>query len=117
MSIADLDARGAELWVASTLFGVASVAVADTVGASAVTLWSGDGWPSSANAVRLDGADALWIGAVDGLYRWDGAALTRWSAVDWLPADGVQRIAVAPDDATIWLATSAGLVRIEGVPA
>lgn len=118
VSIVDLDADGRTLWVASSMFGVARVDVAEDVGTSPVTLYGGDGWPSSATAVRADGAGGAWIGAADGLYRYDGAALTRWAGVEWLPADGVLRLAVDPNAAvpTLWIATSAGLVRVEGVP-
>jgi hypothetical protein len=118
VSISDLDAEAATVWVGSTLFGVARVDAADALGASAVTLLAGDGWPSSATAVRTDGAGGVWIGAVDGLYRWDGATLTRWTDVSWIPEGGVARLARDPhaDVPTLWLATAEGLVRLQGVP-
>jgi len=114
IGIADLDADGADVWVASELFGVAHVAVNAELGASTVALFAD---PPSASAVRADGEGNVWIGGADGLWRWDGATLTPVAA-DWIPADGIQEIAVdsSIQPPAVWYATSRGLVRVVGAP-
>ncbi len=114
VEIADADAYGGELWVTSELFGVARVVIGENAGTSDVSLFSE---PASARAVRADGAGNVWIGTTTGLWRWDGATLAEVTA-DWIPADGVQEIAVDRRTAppTLWFGTSGGLVRLVGEP-
>lgn len=114
IAVDDVDADGSTLWIASELFGVARVDVSEAVGASVVDLFAE---PTSARAVRADGAGNVWIGTATGLWRWDGATLAPFAA-EWVPADGVAQIAVDPAAATptVWFATSTGLVRVVGEP-
>jgi ligand-binding sensor domain-containing protein len=116
ISITDLDADGATLWVSSSLYGVARVDVSDTLGASTVELFAGE-WPSNASAIRADGAGNVWIGGPDGLWRWDGTALHAVTG-DWLPSGGVQQITVdrTTSPPTVWIATPSAWVRIVGTP-
>ncbi len=114
IGITDLDVDGDTLWVASSLYGVASVSVVDEVGTSPVSLHAE---PATARAIRADGAGNVWIGTDTGLLRWDGATFHTVTGA-WLPADGVEQIVVdrATNPPTVWLGTSGGLVRLIGVP-
>ncbi|MDP2308182.1 MAG: hypothetical protein Q8P18_19335 [Pseudomonadota bacterium] len=114
LTITDLDIDGDTLWVASSLFGVAQVSVGAEAGGSPVNLYAE---PATARAVRADGLGNVWIGGDSGLYRWDGTLLNVVTG-DWVPADGVQQITVdrSVDPAAVWFGTSAGLVRVIGVP-
>ena len=114
VSISDLTVDGGSVWLASSLYGVARVDVGGEVGTSTVDLFVE---PATATAVRADGLGNVWIGTSTGLYRWDGATMNVVTG-DWLPADGVQQIAVDTlvDPPAVWLGTSAGLVRVVGIP-
>ncbi|MES2645179.1 MAG: hypothetical protein V4850_37170 [Myxococcota bacterium] len=114
MAIADLTVDGDTLWVASSMFGIANVAIGAEPGGSPVNLYVE---PATARAVGADGLGNVWIGSDTGLYRWDGALLHVVTG-DWVPADGVQQITVdrATNPPTVWFGTSAGLVRVVGVP-
>lgn len=112
--IADLAVDGDTLWVASTAFGLAQVAVGAEAGGSPVNLYVE---PATARAVRADGRGNVWIGSDTGLYRWDGALLAPVTG-SWVPADGVQQITVdhSGDATAMWFGTSTGLLRVVGVP-
>jgi ligand-binding sensor domain-containing protein len=116
VSITDLGAYDHELWLTSSLYGVARVAVGDEVGTSVTEEMGG---PSTASAVRPDGAGHAWVGTTTGLWVYDDEteAWTSWTG-DWLPSDVVQQVAVdrTTDPPTVWIATPYGLVRIVGVP-
>ncbi|MFZ5476189.1 MAG: hypothetical protein ACOZNI_05385 [Myxococcota bacterium] len=113
IGIADLHAAADAVWVASTLFGVARVDVAEAGTPSASQAFA-DPWPSTANAIRVAADGAVWVGADDGLYRWDGVSLSHWAGVDWLPDDAVHQLAV--DGLVVWVGTPKGIVRVVGVP-
>lgn len=54
----------------------------------------------------------IWIGAIDGLYIWDGSNLQELTTADGLPSETVRDIAV--DDAgRVWLATDYGIALQE----
>jgi ligand-binding sensor domain-containing protein len=116
VSITDLDADGSTLWVTSALFGVAEVAVGADVATSTVTLL-GSPFPTSALAVRADGAGNVWIGSTFGLYVYNNGALTTLAG-DWIPASGVDELAVdkTTTPPTVWAGTADGLVKIVGIP-
>jgi diguanylate cyclase (GGDEF)-like protein len=54
----------------------------------------------------------LWIGAENGLLRYDGVEFTKWTTADGLPASWVRRIFPIRGGG-LWLATTRGLVRFQ----
>lgn len=107
----DLDAAGNEVWVASSLYGVAKVTVGEAAGTSLTELLPA---PGTATAVRI-AEENVWVGTSAGLWLLDRAGGSgEQVGASWLPAADIQQIAVAAD--VVWLATSAGLVRVVGVP-
>ncbi len=116
IAITDLSAEGQIVWVVSSLFGVARVAVGAEVGTSTVELL-GAPYPLTATGVRVDGAGNTWIAGDQSLFVANDAGLTRLEG-SWLPVEGVEALAVdlQSDPPVVWVATSAGLVRIVGVP-
>lgn len=115
VSITDLDQHDGVLWVTSSIFGVVRVEIGEAAGTS-VTEVLPSPWPMVAYAVRVTPDGAVWIGAEDGLYRYDGT-LRRWQG-DWLGVDPVEQLTLdlSTDPATVWVATDAALIRVIGVP-
>jgi streptogramin lyase len=112
----DLDATGSTVWVASYVFGVARVEAAEAGTPSSSQVYASP-WPAIAYAVRVGPDGAVWVGAADGLYRYDGSDLTHWAGAEWLPSDVVQQLAVDEARDTVWVATPGGIVKLVGVPA
>ena len=52
-----------------------------------------------------DRSGAMWVGSLDGLYRWDRGQWTRFTTEDGLKVNGVTHVAQTPDGA-IWFAYS-----------
>ncbi len=61
-----------------------------------------------------DRAGFLWVGAQNGLYRYDGVRFTHFGASDGLPAAIIEAVTETADG-TLWAATRAGLARFNGV--
>ncbi|MEW6755870.1 MAG: two-component regulator propeller domain-containing protein [Candidatus Latescibacterota bacterium] len=97
-------------------------------------LWAGVVWHGrGAGLMRLDGQSAvpvlslskrvyamaetrngdLWLGAHDGLYRYDGQRASRFTVADGLPADYVTALLVTRDD-LLWIGTERGVCRYDG---
>jgi hypothetical protein len=111
----DFDADGSEAWLSSSLFGVAVSTIGVEVGTSTTEVLPE---PTTALSVRLDGHGNAWVGTTGGPWIFDVATRTGGPvSTDWLPATDVQQIAIEPRTGVTWLATSGGLVRIEGVPS
>jgi len=65
------------------------------------------------HALLQDRAGFLWIGTINGLYRYDGRRFRGFSMADGLPASEVQAIHQSRDG-TLWVATPRGLARLRG---
>jgi len=64
------------------------------------------------NCLVPDGRNGLWIGADNGIFRWDGGSVTR--AVTTPEAGRARALAMVKDrDDNLWVGTSDGLVRID----
>lgn len=106
----DADYGDGVVWITSSLYGVGKVTVGADAGTSTTELFVD---PASANAVRVDEAGLVWVGAADGLWIWDGAAFTP--VVDpALPDGAVDQLAVG--GGAVWAAIGAQVVRITGDP-
>jgi len=57
--------------------------------------------------------DTLWIGTLDGLYRYDGATPTRIDSTDGFPAETVYALSVE-EDGTLWIETDQSIYRHDG---
>lgn len=56
----------------------------------------------------------LWITTVlEGLLRWDGEELARFTTADGLPSDAVRDV-LQDEDGTLWVATTGGVARYDG---
>src|SRR5579859_554751 len=53
----------------------------------------------------------IWIGTQSGLYRYDGADVTRFTTADGLPSDFVDQIGQAPNG-TLWIGTRKGVAYL-----
>lgn len=117
IEIEDADAAGTMLWLASSLFGLARVDVAEAGGASVTTLY---GELASAGAVRAVDDRSVLVGAPEGLWEVD---VTRGIFGPLLGAESlagpVQQIArVEPEgDGEAWVAIPGALVRVALSPA
>ena len=64
------------------------------------------------NCLAPDGRGGLWIGTDEGIFRWDGARVTR--AVTTPDAGRRRALAMVTDrDASLWVGTADGLVRVD----
>ena len=72
----------------------------------------GDALPSQVNCLIPDGRNGLWIGTDSGIYRWDGARVSRAPATS--ETSRVRVLAMVKDrDGNLWVGTTDGLVRID----
>ncbi|NUN69349.1 MAG: hypothetical protein HUU02_06515 [Bacteroidetes bacterium] len=63
-------------------------------------------------ALHEDRNGILWIGCLNGLFRFDGTAFTRFSRKDGLPNDDVRTIVESPDG-RLWIGTTDGVGVME----
>ncbi len=68
--------------------------------------------PSQVNCLVADGRNGLWIGTDSGIYRWDGAHLSRASSTP--ETNAVRALTMIKDrDGNVWVGSATGLVRID----
>ena len=94
-----------EIWLGTHNAGLVRVQGGRAVPVSGVM-------PTQINCLVPDGRNGLWIGADDGIFRWDGGRVTR--ATTTPDAGRTRALAILKDrDANVWVGTSDGLVRID----
>lgn len=94
-----------EIWLGTHNAGLVRVQNGRAVPVAGVT-------PSQINCLVPDRRNGLWIGADDGIFRWDGSRVTR--AATTPDAGRARALAILEDrDANVWVGTSEGLVRID----
>ncbi len=115
VEIIDLDARNGQVWVASTLYGIARVDVAADVGASVIALYTS---PPTANAIRAFDDDTVFIGGQTGLWMVDVPTdtVTDLSTLDPDLAGQVSQLARDQASGAMWLAMPEALVWVGAVP-
>ncbi|MGA2040260.1 MAG: two-component regulator propeller domain-containing protein [Bryobacteraceae bacterium] len=64
-------------------------------------------------ALLQDAAGFLWIGTINGLYRYDGRHFRGFNVADGLPGAEIQAVHQT-QDGTLWVATRRGLARLRG---
>ncbi len=108
------DADGHALWFGGNGRGPWNGITRATADLGAWRSWDSqeDGAPARAVTAILTTADAVWLGAGDGLYRLDRRAdrITRLDERDGLPSADVQ--ALAPADSGVWVGTRFGLAAL-----
>ncbi|MBT5060395.1 MAG: response regulator [Gemmatimonadetes bacterium] len=72
------------------------------------TILSGSG-----QALWEDGQGQVWVGTDDGLYRYDGSHMHRYSTEDGLAHDAINAI-TEDKEGRLWIGTQGGLSRYEG---
>lgn len=82
------------------------------------TLYTGkEGLPYNRFTCAAPGeAGVVWFGTERGAIRYDGKRWDYRAGLRWLPDDHVNAIAVDPKTGTAWIATNAGVSRIERKP-
>ena len=68
---------------------------------------------STVVALVQDVQGFIWIGTLDGLFRFDGVNVTVYDEDDGLPSSYILQVEVGPDG-TVWVLTHAGAARQEG---
>jgi ligand-binding sensor domain-containing protein len=64
-------------------------------------------------ALAQDGQGFIWIGTLNGLFRYDGADVIEWGEADGLPNPYIIQIAVGPQG-RVWVVTLGGIARFDG---
>jgi ligand-binding sensor domain-containing protein len=64
-------------------------------------------------ALLQDRTGFLWVGTVNGLFRYDGHRFRSFTTAEGLPSSQVEALAQTKDG-TLWVATLAGLARLNG---
>ena len=56
----------------------------------------------------------IWVGSLNGLFRYDGDRFQRFGLAEGLPSTEINSLAVTPQDGSLWAGTSAGLAVFRG---
>jgi ligand-binding sensor domain-containing protein len=89
----------------------------------AVQRWNGNRWVDMTDPtagadlqqITADSVGNIWLGAANGLYKYDGKKWTRYTPFDsGLPAQYVMSVAAEPSGAAVWVGTEEGLARFDG---
>jgi hypothetical protein len=116
VEIEDADAGGGRVWLASFLFGLARVDVAEAVGSSTTTLYSE---VQSAAAVRVVDPRTVVVAASDGLWVVDLTlgGLSPLAGAETIPGPVQQLAREEPaGDGSFWAAAPGELVHVELTP-
>jgi len=81
-------------------------------GHSYTPAYTGKGWP---NFLYEDRQGHLWFGSLEGIYRYDGQAYTRFSLKDGFPSVANQMF--EDDQGRLWIVSGKGLTQYNGTTA
>jgi signal transduction histidine kinase/ligand-binding sensor domain-containing protein len=64
-------------------------------------------------SIAREGPETLWVGTVNGLYRWDHGKVRAWTTADGLAAQGINALH-REEEGTLWIGTAGGgLARLK----
>lgn len=64
-------------------------------------------------ALAQDGLGFIWIGTLNGLFRYDGAEVVEWGEAEGVPNPYITQIEVGPAG-RVWVSTLGGIARFDG---